>query len=107
VGPAGVYQAWGSPIYESVSGFFVTTRLAADDRVVLELSPSREIPAGTGTGYESMRASTRVSGPLGQWIVIAGHSADTAGDDAGAVRRRATDSRDQGWVLIKVERAPP
>jgi type II secretory pathway component GspD/PulD (secretin) len=89
------------------TGFYVLPRVSGD-RVTLEISPQREtlaspeqnLPRGS---INTQRATTVVSGHLGEWIEIGGISQGIASDRSttlGSTRELAADNR---RILLKVD----
>lgn len=71
----GITSVQDSIEYRDVtSGFYVRPRLSGD-RVLLEISPHRaQLSARGGGAIDIQEATTTVSGRLGDWIPIGGHS---------------------------------
>ena len=89
--------------YRNVTtGFYVTPRLNGD-RVTLEVSPHMERLGRMERTFDIQRASTVVSGSLGEWIAIGGTARSGGGDGTGIARSVTTRNRQQRDIFIRVE----
>lgn len=92
--------------YQNVSsGFYVTPRVQGET-VLLEISPQLETFDNTGNGrITSQRATTTVSGRIGEWIPIGGVSETASGNQSALLARtRSTgENRYDAWVKVEIE----
>jgi type II secretory pathway component GspD/PulD (secretin) len=92
---------------EISSGFNVMPRVNGD-RVLLDIAARQERPADLGSGSATVqRASTTISGRLGEWIELGGVSSSTSeqrsGVSIGSGSQRITTQSDQRSIAVKVE----
>jgi len=84
------------------TGFEVVPRVSGE-RVFLDISPRREIPAGSRGGADVQRAVTSVSGRLGEWLELGGSSRDESRSDSGLLRGGTGARTDTRRIWVKVE----
>ncbi len=91
----------------TASGFEVRAKLLGDGRVQIEARPFIQRPHPEGGGrIETHESSTRISGPLGEWLELGGPfsaGADRA-RDTGRYHSTELQSRKGYRTLIRVER---
>lgn len=104
VGGRVVEQVVESTDYRSTgSGFYVTPRVSGE-RVTLEISSRREVPIARAPGaVDTQRASTTVSGALGEWIEVAGVSHERSAEYDALLGRASGARTESRAVLLKVE----
>ena len=106
VTPYGADVASGTAYAHTASGIYVTPHVH-EDRVTLEIAPQLERidPAGSGA-IETHRASTTVSGRLGEWIALGGTSNAVGTTEAELVARtrRQGDNTYSVWVRVDEQR---
>lgn len=97
-------HAAGIDYRETRTGFYVLAQLR-DDQVLLDVSPQKEALSRRHSGaIESTHLSTRIMGPIGDWIALGGSgatSADRQGDYTSRHRTRDRDSQ-QIWIRVQV-----
>lgn len=104
---------YGYPHYPSVhnsiifrdisSGFQVLPRLKGR-RVTLEIRPLNETLDVRGDGRTNVqRATTYISGQVGEWLTLGGADETFLQDSSGVVYRTGRDSRQQNVIQVKVE----
>ena len=94
--PAGVVSQQTIVVHETTTGFEAVPRLSGDT-VFLDISPQRENAA------QFQRASTTVSGRLGEWFELGGVSGSAARDDRGILSARSAQSSESRRIWVKVE----
>ena len=101
----------GVVIHETVtprdiaSGFYATPRISGD-HVYLDISTRRETPGNLGTGSANVnRASTTVSGKLGQWIEVGGTSQARSSEGSGILARSSEAGSLDQRIYLRVEEA--
>ncbi len=86
------------------SGFYALPRVNGD-RVTIEISPWMERQAGEGR-FDTRRATTVVSGRLGEWIPVAASSRTAEQSASGGARHYSTrDGSDYG-LYLRVDALP-
>jgi type II secretory pathway component GspD/PulD (secretin) len=106
-------QGYGYPHYPGVgnsvifrdvtSGFFVVPRLQGR-QVTLEIRPHSESLDVRGDGRTNVqRATTYISGQLGEWLTLGGADESFLHDTSGVVYRTGRDSRQQNVIQVRVE----
>ena len=86
------------------TGFYVLPRLNGN-RVNLEISPYREVLTGIGTTTNVQRASTIVSGQLGDWIFVGGANQGGTATQSGILSRSNSRTERQFGIYLKVDKA--
>lgn len=86
------------------TGFYVLPRLNGS-RVNLEISPYREVLTGIGATTNVQRASTIVSGQLGDWIFVGGANQAGAVTQSGILSRSNSRTDRQFGIYLKVDLA--
>ncbi len=84
------------------TGFYVLPRLNGN-RVNLEISPHREVLTGRGRTTHVQRASTIVSGQLGDWIFVGGANQAGASNRNGILSRKDSRADHRFGIYLKVE----
>ena len=85
------------------TGFYVTPRVSGD-RVTLEIATARDRVRNPNTGAVNIqRASTIVSGRLGEWIQVGGSSASADRTQSDLLARRRDTSRDERTIMLRVD----
>jgi len=108
-----IQRAWGTQIIDSTqyqeanSGFYVLPRVNGDN-VTLEISTQNDsfVPnQATGNYQETrvQRASSTLSGHLGEWLVMGGIGAQKNNDESSISTRSVSAQHEQRDVLIKVD----
>jgi len=94
---------YGTTAPETGSGFYVTPRINGE-RVNLEISPYRSDLRLRGTAVDVQRASTTVSGRIGEWIYLGGAVESSDASRRGILSGAdASRSRETGMsVLVEV-----
>ena len=104
----GRYPAVQSSIdYRDVTtGFYVLPRVHGE-QVTLEISPHKQALSGArGGAIDTQRASTTLTGPLGQWLTLGGVSEQKQRTSSGIASRHSTQSRSDASIWIKAEIVP-
>jgi type II secretory pathway component GspD/PulD (secretin) len=83
------------------TGFSVLPRVSGD-RVTLEINPQRETPA-PGGGVNVQRASSVVSGRLGEWIELGGITQSESRSGSGILSGSSSSRSDSRSIWVKVE----
>jgi hypothetical protein len=85
------------------TGFYVTPRVSGD-RVTLEIATARDRVRKPGTGAVNIqRASTVVSGRLGEWIEVGGSSESIDRTRSELLSQRRDSGRDERTIMLKVD----
>ena len=84
------------------TGFYVLPRLNGD-RVYLEISPYREVLTGSGLTTNVQRASTVVTGELGDWIFVGGATQSGATTQSGILSHSISRTDNQFGIYLKVD----
>lgn len=86
-----------------VSGFYATPRVNGDT-VFLDISTQRDTPANLGAGSVAIsRASTTLSGKLGQWIEMGGINQTRASESGGLLSRSSASGTQERRIFLRVE----
>ena len=86
-----------------VSGFYATPRVNGDT-VFIDISTQRDTPANLGAGSANVnRASTTLSGKLGQWIEVGGISQSSASESGGVLARSSAAGALERRIYLRVE----
>lgn len=99
--PAGVVAQETIVVHETATGFEAVPRVAGNT-VFLDIAPQRETPGG-----QFQRASTTVSGRLGEWFELGGTAGSAARDDRGIASANRAQSSEQRRIWVKVEEIRP
>jgi len=93
--------------YKDVTtGFYVLPRVHGE-QVTVEISPHKDALSRSGGGtIDTQRASTTVTGPLGQWIAIGGVTEQSSRSATGIASRSSTESRSNDSIWIKADAVP-
>ncbi len=87
------------------SGFYATPRVSGDT-VYLDISTRRDTPGNLGAGSANVnRASTTVSGKLGQWIEVGGTSQARSSEGSGILARSSEAGSLDQRIYLRVEEA--
>lgn len=97
----------GGVVFQDVhQGFFVTPRVQGD-RVTLEIQPRNDRLSPNHPGViDRQVAATTVTGPLGEWITVAGTDRKAAGERRGTAYRTTRSGPESRLIQVKVVRAP-
>jgi type II secretory pathway component GspD/PulD (secretin) len=88
---------------DAVTGFYVLPRLSGD-RVTLEVSPQRDTLGNQGPGSVNIqRASTTVSGQLGEWIELGGIVSGGSSEERANISRTVRVGGDNRRILVRVD----
>jgi hypothetical protein len=100
--PDGSVVVTDSSSYRDVTtGFSVLPRVSGE-RVTLEINPQRDTPGAGGT-VNVQRASSVVSGRLGEWIELGGIAQSESRSSSGILSRSDSTRRDNRGIWVKVE----
>ena len=100
--PSGALVVTDATSYRDVTtGFSVLPRVS-DDRVTLEINPQRDTPGPGGT-VNVQRASSIVSGRLGDWIELGGISQSETRSGSGILSSSSASRSDNRSIWVKVE----
>ena len=100
---AGGLVVTDSVTYRDLStGFEVVPRVSGE-RVFLDISPRREIPAGSRGGADVQRVVTTASGRLGEWFELGGSNRDESRSGSGLLAGAAGARTDTRRIWVKVE----
>jgi type II secretory pathway component GspD/PulD (secretin) len=103
--PGGTQITQSTDFVSADTGFYVTPRVSGD-RVTLEISTARDRVRNPNTGAASIqRASTVVSGRIGEWIAVGGSSETAERSRSELLSQRRDSSRDERTIMLKVEEA--
>jgi type II secretory pathway component GspD/PulD (secretin) len=101
--PGGTQVTQSTDFVNADTGFYVTPRVSGD-RVTLEISTARDRVRNPNTGVVNIqRASTVVSGRLGEWIAVGGSSESAERTQSELLSQRHESSRDERSIMLKVE----
>ena len=90
--------------YRNVTRGFYVTASVTGETVHLAISTTRERMSQEQPDVVNMQSTdTQVSGPLGQWITLAGSKGNNLADNPAQTRSYSTHSRDDLTVRVKVE----
>jgi hypothetical protein len=96
----------GMDYREVPTGFYVLPRVHGN-QVTLDVSPYKQSVSKTNSGtVNTQRASTQITGKLGQWLQIGGTRESIQGSSMSTGSRMSTQSRDNSSIWIKVEPQP-
>ena len=100
--PLGALVVTDTTSYRDVTtGFSVLPRVSGD-RVTLEINPQRDTPGPGGT-VNIQRASSIVSGRLGDWIELGGISQSETRSGSGILSSSSASRSDNRSIWVKVE----
>ncbi len=88
------------------SGFYVRATLV-DDEVLLDISPNRRQLEGSANAINSARvqeAGTRIKGPLGYWMEVAGVDSSAHRRAQGLANSRLRTTLNESRIFVKVVR---
>lgn len=104
-----IQHPWGTQVIDSTEyreverGFYVLPRVNGD-RVTLEISAQNDAPVrGDPQSVSTQRASSTLSGRLGEWMELGGTGQRDSVDDSTISSRSASRKHEQRSVLIRVE----
>ncbi len=104
-----IQHPWGSQVVDTTEyrdverGFYVLPRVSGD-RVTVEIDAQNDAPGrGDPQAVSTQRASTTLSGRLGEWMELGGTGSRETVDDGTISTRSLARSREQRSVLIRVE----
>jgi len=101
--PGGTQITQSTDFANADTGFYVIPRVSGD-RVTLEISTARDRVRNPDTGAVNIqRASTVVSGRLGEWIAVGGSSETSERSRSELLSQRHYSSRDERSIMLKVE----
>lgn len=85
------------------TGFYVLPRVHGQ-QVTLDVSPYKEKKSRERSGeFKTSSASTKITGPLGQWLPIGGSTEQTRSTSTGTARYSSTRGRDNKSIWIKAD----
>ena len=101
--PGGAEVTQSADFVNANTGFYVTPRVSGD-RVTLEISTARDRVRNLNTGVVNVqRASSVVSGRLGEWIAVGGSSQSAERTQSELLSQRQDSTRDERTIMLKVE----
>ena len=93
----------GVEFKDVVTGFYVLPRLSGE-RVTLQISPFKNSTNHAGGGkIQTQSASTTISGPIGEWLLIGGVSEKLKRKQSGGGSQVSTQSRNNESIWIKAD----
>ena len=95
-----------SGVQDLATGFVVVPRVAGN-RVVLEINPQRETPAGAAGYARTQRISTTVSARPGEWVELGGTRSANSAESGGVLSSASRHGADSRRVWVKVEEIGP
>ena len=94
--------------YRTVTRGFYITASVTGETVHLAISTNRDRMSQEQPDVVNVQSTdTQVSGPLGQWITVAGISGQNLADQQGQTRTYSTQSRDDMTLRVKVDALDP
>ena len=101
-------DAYGRPLtqteYRNVTQGFYVTASVTGETVHLAISTNRDRMSQERPDVVNVQSTdTQVSGPLGQWITLAGINGQTQAGQQGTTRTYSTQSRDDMTLRVKVD----
>lgn len=94
--------------YRNVTKGFYITASVTGETVHLAISTNRDRMSQEQPDVVNVQSTdTQVSGPLGQWITVAGISGQNLADQQGQTRTYSTQSRDDMTLRVKVDALDP
>jgi hypothetical protein len=103
--PSGAVVAESIVQHDIGTGFYAAPRLVGE-RVVLDISPTHDVPGTLPGSANTQRLTTTVSGRLGEWIALGGSASGGAGDSSGILHRGARSGYSNREVWLRVEELP-
>ena len=101
IGRRGV--AGGIEYRDAITGFYVLPRVRGDN-VMLEVSPFKNSQSAEGGGnIDTQSASTTITGPVGQWLLIGGVTEQLERTESVTGRTTATRSTNNAGIWIKAD----
>jgi len=110
--PITTYRSYGDGDYRhfqrntqyrnATSGFYALPRLNGQ-RVTIDISPHMEHPGRTPESFDIMRASSRVSGLLGEWISLGGTTHSESRQGSGIGFSASSRQKQANSIWLKVE----
>jgi len=101
--PGGTQITQSTDFVNADTGFYASPRVNGD-RVTIEISTARDRVRNPGTGAVNIqRASTVVSGRLGEWIAVGGSSESAERTRNELISQRRDSLRDERSIMLKVE----
>jgi hypothetical protein len=105
--PGGVIVTESTAIREASTGFEVLPRVAGNT-VFLEIAPQRETFVGSAPGaVHGQRATSSISGRLGEWIELGGAAGSSAREERGILSTREARGAESRRIWVKVEEVNP
>jgi type II secretory pathway component GspD/PulD (secretin) len=108
--PGGAVVTESTVIQEAASGFEVVPRIAGDT-VMLDIVQQREAFApgrqGAAGVMQGQRASSSVSGRLGEWFELGGVSGSSVRNERGILSARDASASGDRRIWVKVEEVKP
>lgn len=105
-GPRGTSVESAVDYKDVTTGFYVLPRVRGE-HVTLEISPHKNAVSQTRAGaIDTQRATTTVSGPLGEWLQIGGVTEQVERSGSGIGNIASTGSRTNASIWIRAERVP-
>ena len=90
--------------YRNVTKGFYITASVTGETVHLAISTNRDRMSQEQPDVVNVQSTdTQVSGPLGQWITVAGINGQSQADQQGATRTYSTQNRDDMTLRVKVD----
>ncbi len=90
--------------YRNVTKGFYVTASVTGETVHLAISTNRDRMSQAQPDVVNVQSTdTQVSGPLGQWITVAGINGQSQADQQGATRTYSTQNRDDMTLRVKVD----
>jgi type II secretory pathway component GspD/PulD (secretin) len=83
------------------SGFTVTPRLAGE-QIALDISQQTEQRAADGSGIQTQRLSTQVTGRLGEWLPLGGVRESSQAQSRGILSGQYATQSDEQTIWVKV-----
>ena len=101
-------RLWAQTAYRNVTKGFYITASVTGETVHLAISTNRDRMSQEQPDVVNVQSTdTQVSGPLGQWITVAGISGQNLAGQQGQTRTYSTQSRDDMTLRIKVDALDP
>ena len=101
-------RLWAQTAYRNVTKGFYITASVTGETVHLAISTNRDRMSQEQPDVVNVQSTdTQVSGPLGQWITVAGISGQNLAGQQGQTRTYSTQSRDDMTLRVKVDALDP
>ena len=101
-------RLWAQTAYRNVTKGFYITASVTGETVHLAISTNRDRMSQEQPDVVNVQSTdTQVSGPLGQWITVAGISGQNMAGQQGQTRTYSTQSRDDMTLRVKVDALDP